>query len=572
MDCGASMGMGATNIMGRIAASLGALINVPLAFEACTDITCGGVLFALPALLAIGLLRHAGDYFRLPRGYYGLQSIFLLLAFMALSRIKTIESLRWCAPGEWGKLLGLDRVPEVRTLRKKIKGLSIGEQTQQWSARLCADWMEADPDSAGTLYIDGHVRVYHGCQTALPRHYVARQRLCQRATTDYWVNAMDSQPFFVINKAVDPGLIQVLTNEIVPRLEEEVPRQPSSEALKDDLLLHRFTLVFDREGYSPDFLSEMRKRRIACLTYHKYPKEDWPPDEFSIHRVPFPHGNTIEMKLAERGTHLSGKIWVREIRKLTDSGHQTSILSTNYVSNPAVIAMSMFSRWSQENFFRYMREHYNLDHLIDYSIDDIPDTTKVVNPEYRRFDSQLRSKNAILVRSLAQFGAINLQSDIDPETVNAYQKKKAEMQEKINDLNDDIGALKQKRKTVAHHITVAELSEEDRFRRLSTHSKHLIDTIKMIAYRAETAMAYTLREKMSRIDDARSILRTIYRTEADLLPDEKNNTLTVRLHHLANRSSDDAVRYLCDELNATETVFPGTKLRLIYNLVSSQNP
>jgi hypothetical protein len=566
------MGMGATNILDRIAASMGALINVPLAFEACTDITCGGVLFALPALLAIGLLRHTGDYFRLPRGYYSLQSIFLLLAFMALSRLKTIESLRWCAPGEWGKLLGLDRVPEVRTLRKKLKVLSIGEQPQQWSARLCADWMASDPDSAGILYIDGHVRVYHGHQTALPRHYVARQRLCQRATTDYWVNAMDSQPFFVINKAVDPGLIQVLTNEIVPRLEEEVPRQPSSEALKEDHLLHRFTLVFDREGYSPDFLLEMRKRRIACLTYHKYPKEDWPPDEFSAHSVPFPNGNTIEMKLAERGTLLSGKIWVREIRKLTDSGHQTSILSTNYVSNPAVIAMSMFSRWSQENFFRYMREHYNLDHLIDYGIDDIPDTTKVVNPEYRRFDSQLRSKNAILVRSLAQFGAIHLQSDIDPETVSAYQKKKADMQEKIDDLNKDIIALKQKRKAVAHHVTVAELSEEDRFRRLSTHSKHLIDTIKMIAYRAETAMSYTVKENMSHIEDARSILRAIYRTEADLLPDEKNNTLTVRLHHLANRSSDDAVRYLCDELNATETVFPGTKLRLVYNLVSSQNP
>lgn len=566
------MGMGATNIMGRIAASMGALINVPLAFEASMDVTCGGVLFALPALLVIGLLRHTGDYFRLSRGYYGLQSIFLLLAFMALSRIKTIESLRWCAPGEWGKLLGLDRVPEVRTLRKKIKGLSIGKQPQQWSARLCADWMEADPDSAGTLYIDGHVRVYHGHQTALPRHYIARQRLCQRATTDYWVNAMDSQPFFVINKAVDPGLIQVLTNEIVPRLEEEVPRQPSAEALKEDPLLHRFTLVFDREGYSPDFFSEMRKRRIACLTYHKYPKEDWPSDEFLVRRVLFPNGNTIEMKLAERGTLLSGKIWVREIRKLTDSGHQTSVLATNYVSNAALIAMSMFSRWSQENFFRYMREHYNLDHLIDYGIDDIPDTTKVVNPEYRRLDSQLRSKNAILVRSLAQFGAINLQSDIDLETVTAYQKKKADMQEKINDLNEDIIALKQTRKAVAHHITVSELSEEDRFRRLSTHSKHLIDTIKMIAYRAETAMAYTLREKISRIDDARSILRAIYRTEADLLPDEKNNTLTVRLHHLANRSSDDAVRYLFDELNATETVFPGTKLRLVYNLVSSQNP
>jgi hypothetical protein len=66
--------------------------------------------------------------------------------------------------------------------------------------------MQDDPDSAGIFYVDGHVRVYHGAQTALPRHYVSRQRLCLRATTDYWVKALDGQPFFVVTKAVDPGL------------------------------------------------------------------------------------------------------------------------------------------------------------------------------------------------------------------------------------------------------------------------------------------------------------------------------------------------------------------------------
>jgi len=83
--------------------------------------------------------------------------------------------------------------------------------------------------------------------------------------------------------------------------------------------------------------------------------------------------------------------------------------------------------------------------------------------------------------------------------------------------------------------------------RLSTQSKHFIDTIKMIAYRAETAMAQTLREKMARYDDARSLLRAVYRSEIDLLPNAKNKTLTVRLHPLANQSSDDAVRHLCAE-------------------------
>ncbi|HME22133.1 MAG TPA: hypothetical protein VKI44_12480, partial [Acetobacteraceae bacterium] len=108
--------------------------------------------------------------------------------------------------------------------------------------------------------------------------------------------------------------------------------------------------------------------------------------------------------------------------------------------------------------------------------------------------------------------------------------------------------------------------------RLSTQSKHLVDTIKMIAYRAETAMVQIVRQKMTRRDDARSLLRAIYNTEVDLLPDLPAKTLTIRLHPLANRSSDHALRHLCDHLNATETLFPGTDLRLIYELVSMQSP
>jgi hypothetical protein len=99
----------------------------------------------------------------------------------------------------------------------------------------------------------------------------------------------------------------------------------------------------------------------------------------------------------------------------------------------------------------------------------------------------------------------------------------------------------------------------------------MIDTIKMIAYRSETAMAHTLKEKMSRQDDARALLQSIYTTEVDLIPDYSAETLTVRLHKMASRVHDDAVTYLCSELNDTETVYPGTNLRVIYELVSSRN-
>ncbi len=155
----------------RDAAGIGLLDEVKIKFQATLDVPNAGVLLALPALLATGLLRHAEKYFRLPRGYYGLKSIFLTLAFMALVRLKSMERLRYCAPGEWGKILGLDRIPEVGTMREKVAYLSNEGNPEKWSTELCREWMQnTSPESIGTFYIDGHVRVYHGHQTKRLTH------------------------------------------------------------------------------------------------------------------------------------------------------------------------------------------------------------------------------------------------------------------------------------------------------------------------------------------------------------------------------------------------------------------
>jgi hypothetical protein len=571
-DCAAPMGRGATAMMERLAASLGQLEEAAPRFACALDIPKGGVLLALPALLVSGLLRHSAKYFRLPAGFYGLTSIFLLLAFMALGRLRSIEALRYYAPGEWGKLLGLDRAPEVRTLRIKLKHLADQEQAFSWSSTLCKEWMLEAPEEAAVLYVDGHVRVYHGRTKVLPKHYVARERLCLSATADYWVNAMDGKPFFVVSQAVDPGLLQVLERDIVPRLEADIPNQPGAEQLDADPLLHRFTVVFDREGYSPAFFANMKKRRIACLTYHKYPGEDWPTDEFIATEVRMASGQQITIKLAERGTKLSNGLWVREFRKLCESGHQTAFLSTDYRAPAAVLAPAMFGRWSQENFFRYMRQNFNLDGLVDYRSDNVPDTIMVVNPAHRVLDGQVRKKVGFLNRRIAEFGALNLDGEIEPTRVEAYAQKKSDLQEVITRLRSEVDELKAQRKATQRHIAYKDLPADARFDRLSTQSKHLVDTIKMIAYRAETAMAQIVRQTMSRHDDARNLLRGVYSTEVDLIPDQEAKTLTVRLHPLANASSDQTLKHLCAEINATETQFPGTELRLIYELVSAQTP
>ena len=516
----------------------------------------------------MGLLKYTERFFTLPKGYYGLDSLFLLLAFMALTRLKSIESLRYYAPGEWGKLLGLDRIPEARTLRNKVQHLSQDNQAKNWSAELCRYWMELEPEQAGILYIDGHVRVYNGSQTQLPKHHVARQKLCLRATTDYWVNAMDGQPFMVINKVADPGLIKTIENDILPELEARVPNQ--SEHIGAALLPHphKFSLVFDREGYSPELMDRLKVKQVAVYTYHKYPGDNWPETEFSDYILTLPAGQKTQVKLAERGVCLSNKLWAREVRKLTERGHQTSVLSTDYQSDLTRIAAAMFARWSQENYFKYMREHYGLDRLADYSVETITDPIQVVNPIYRDLDGKVRSQVGKLNRMLSIYGAMHFEGNLDDEQLEAFLDKKASLREEIDQQNSIVEGLKMARKNTQRHVNVLDLPEEDKFKQLSTQSKHLIDTLKMIAYRAETAMTNSVRDNLSHSTEARTLLQALYKTEADLLPDKQNNTLTIRLHHLANVMSDKVIETLCTELNATETLFPRTNLRMVFKIGS----
>ncbi len=125
----APMGRGARDSAGRVAASTGAMSEAPPRFdEPLSAVAGGGVLAALPALLKEGLLEHADRFLSLPKGYYGLTSVLLMLAFLFMARIRNPEALRHEAPGERGAVLGLDRCPEVKTLRRKIRALASDPQ------------------------------------------------------------------------------------------------------------------------------------------------------------------------------------------------------------------------------------------------------------------------------------------------------------------------------------------------------------------------------------------------------------------------------------------------------------
>ena len=573
-DATAEMGVACTRPEERVLAAMGMLQGAPTRFENCRDVSFGGVLCSLPALIANGLFEHLQKSFPSLGGYYTTLQVLTLLAYMALCRIKTVEQLQYSAPGELGKLMGLDRVPEVRCLRNKLSQLSADEAPQAWAGLLSQQWLEADPERAGTLYVDGHVRLYHGKQTKLPRRYVSRQRLCLRGTTDYWVNDALGQPFFAVERPIDHGMLEALKSDIVPRLLQDVPRQPSDEELQADPYRCRFVIVFDREGYSPAFFKEMwQSHRIACITYHKFPKENWREEEFVETQVALPRGETVSLKLAERGSWIGDKqngLWVREIRKLNASGHQTSLISSAYHQLAGQDAAGLFSRWCQENFFRYMMEHYAIDLLSEYQTEEIPGTNRpVVNPRWRELDRRFRSLKTKLQRRQAEFAAHTLHPETDAAAVPPWERRKGALVETIQQLEHEWEEVKQQRTATPHHLEWDELPTEDKFERLAPSRKRLLDTVKLIAYRAETALTQIVRATLSREDDARSLVRELFRSAADLTPDLASGELRIGVHSLSNPRSNRAIEQLLAELNAAELTYPGTTLKLVYTLLGS---
>ena len=580
-DSVAPLGYGTTRVLDRLLASCGLLAGADLQFAAADDVPQAGVLCALPALLAEGLLRHTRCFYALPPGFYPLEAIFLYLALLALVRCTSLEQTRYQAPGEWGRLLGLDRLPEVKTLRAKIALLcATPGQAGQWQTRLAAEWIAAATDPAdpadaaglGLFYVDGHVRVYHGALTSLPRRYVARQRLCLRGTTDYWVNGLGGEPFFVVTQPVNAGLLAALRDHVIPQLLASLPAVPALAlpANASAPWAPRCTVVFDREGYSPEAFADYKARGVAILTYHKFPGEAWPDAEFAPATLRRHSGEALPRELAERGTRLSNGLWVREVRvRQAGDSHQTSILTTHPGLDLPVVAARMADRWTQENFLKYMRENFGLDRIIEHGTTPLPDTTVVVNPARRRLEAEVRRHRADLHRSHARLGALGLPLAPTAEEATAFLTQGGELRAAITATTARLAACQAERPATPPKLALKDLPPSERFAQLCPESKHFIDTIKMIAYRAESALAGEARETLARSDDARALLRRLFVTPANLRPDYQASTLTVELHRCGSALQDATIADLCATLTATETCFPTTRLRLVYRQVGS---
>ena len=242
----------------RALARTGQLVEAPVVFTEGAHLPLAGLLLILPALAATGLVEaFAATYGRLRNAFYGLRSTLLMLLFLALLRDPRAEGATRIRPADLGRLLGLDRSPEVKTLRRKLTELAGCRRGAALQAALARAHAAARPDALGFLQVDGHVRVYAGTRD-LPKTHIARMHLAGHATAETWVADADADPVLVVTAPPAASLASELVR-LLPELRAVVGPD------------RRATVVFDRGGWSATTFAAIGAAGFDLLTYRKTP-------------------------------------------------------------------------------------------------------------------------------------------------------------------------------------------------------------------------------------------------------------------------------------------------------------
>jgi DNA-binding CsgD family transcriptional regulator len=532
----------------RFFAHLGLLDDAAPLFGNAAAVPGAGVLLALPSLVQSGVFAAAREvYGSIGPAFYGLRTTILTLLLMALLRIKRPEALKERSPQGLGRVLGLDRAPEVKTLRRKLLRLAAAQGAVELGRRLAKRRIALCGEAMGFLYLDGHVRVYHGARR-IPKAHVARMPLPMPATTDYWCNDARGDPLFVVTAEANAGLVKML-----PELLDQV------RALVGE---RRLTVVFDRGGFSPRLFSRLIAAGFDILTYRKGRHRRVPKRAFADHAGVI-DGRNLSYTLADQGLRLlKGALRLRQVTRLKD-GHQTPILTSRRDLSALEVAFRMFERWRQENFFKYLREEYLLDALLDYAVEPADPMREVPNPAWAEADAKLHALREELQWLQKDYGFAAL-SNLERQrpTMRGFKIAHGKIARQIRDLARRAMALEQRRGRIPRRIPVGE-RDSGEVVKLSTERKHLTNVLKIVAYQAESDLLRLLAPHYKRVEqEGRTLIQTALASPADIEVTDTELRITLAIQSSAHRSR--AVAALCAALDATATVFPGTRRRLRY--------
>ena len=546
----------------RLLARLGRLQDAVPLFGDHASLPHAGVLLAVPLLVRHGLIDVFAQVYGtcLAPAFYGLRTMAVVLFLTALLRIKRAEHLKEESPWDLGAIVGLDRMPEVKTMRRKFTVLATMERGRQLMDELARQRIARDEDRVAFLYADGHVREYHGKSPLFSAKKPQRQ-VATPAVTDTWVHDARGEPLLVVTSEVNAHLTQIL----------EVVLADVRRVIGDQ---RRITLIFDRGGFSAKLFTRLIAQGCDIITYRKGKKGKLPKRCFSTQREQI-DGLPREYELCDRprvrvgalpavGKRKKGRkgrsgkryLWMREVRVLREDGRQTSILTNRENLSAVTVAYRMFNRWRQENYFKYMDEEFALDALVEYGTEELPENTDRPNPQWLRITRQLKEARAEVSRLRCELGKEAACNDEAARpTMRGFKIAHAELRKQLEEAETRVARLLERRCKIPPRILAT-----DRVA-LKTERKLIADAIKMAAYQVETELLGLLQDHYARSgDEGRTLLHAAFQSSAQL--EVTGGELRVTIARQSSPHRTAALAALCEQLDALTVNFPGTNLRL----------
>ena len=555
----------------RALARFGLIPYAPPVFTGCARAPLAGLLLGLPALAATGLLDTAHTvYGELPNGFYSLDTMLCESVFRALLGEARAEGATRIDPPALGRVLGLDRAPEVKTIRRKIRCLAEAGRAGDWIAAMARRHLQARPEQAAVLYVDGHVRAYQGTRKIAKTH-VPRLKFPAPATMETWIADAAGDPLLVVLAEPAASLASEL-RRLIPDIRATVG---------DD---RRVLVGFDRGGWSPTLFADLHAAGLDTLTWRKGPIADIDEALFTEHTHTDEHGRTHTWRLADTDVTLdiadgprAGEVFAMRQISLFDATRtrQMHILTTRADLTPGEIRYRMGSRWRQENHYRYARIHFDLDSHDTYRATDDDPTRMVPNPAKKpAYRDVEKARRALHLAETTSDAALLAAHSPQPGTSVVLTN------EMINTINTDVHtAEKTLDAALAAHQAIPARVPLDQVNPgqqiLDTETKLIHHAIRIAAFNTAQSLARAILTATgyTRADDeAHTLIRTALAGSGDIIPDHHTNTLHVRLDPLSAPRHTAAIDELCRTLNDTNTVYPGTDLTLRYSTKTHRRP
>ena len=556
---GVERGLAQAGLLGEASPVFTAAARVPLA----------GMLAALPGIEATGLLECATEvYDRLPQGFYGLETVLLEAVFRTLAGEPRAEGAGRFSPADLGRVLGMDRAPEVKTIRRKLAQLGgqgkAAELLGSMASRHLDKQKQDTAEQAGlVLYVDGHVRAYQGTKK-IGKTHSPRLRFPAPATVETWVSDAEGDPVLVV--MAEPGA------SLAGELRRLLPQLRA--AVGDD----RPVLVgFDRGGWSPALFAHMQAHGFDVLTWRKGPTEDIASKKFVETVFTDDTGIEHHWNLADTTVELPIKdaepVRMRQITRLdtkkAGKPRQAHILTTRQDLTAGDVVYRMGSRWRQENYFRYGRMHLDLDSHDSYRSTADDPARMVPNPAKREANNTVKAAQARAERekAAADAGLLAARTPAAGETdVLITSDMHNQITAKWRAALDALDTAGTEHALTPARIPLDELAPEQQV--MAIEPKLLTHAVKIAAFNTTTAMARAIRIHTSyprARHEAFTLARKVLTHTGDIDP-RVEGELTIRLDPMPTARETAAVAELCDHLTATQTTFPGTDRVLRYHI------